>query len=42
MPQDLTMNIPRGMFNMTAVSVVEAQTHLIEHNIVRALDAQVG
>jgi len=27
---------------MTAVSVVEAQTRSIEHNIARALDAQTG
>ena len=32
----------RGIFNMTAVCVVEAQTRSIEHNIVGALDVQAG
>ncbi len=32
----------RGVLNMTAVAVVEAQTRSIEHNIARALDAQAG
>ena len=32
----------RGVLNMTAVAVVEAQTRSIEHDIARALDAQVG
>jgi len=32
----------RGVLNMTAVAVVEAQTRSIEQNISRALDAQAG
>jgi malate dehydrogenase (oxaloacetate-decarboxylating)(NADP+) len=32
----------RGVLNMTAVAVVDAQTLTIEHNIARALDAQAG
>jgi hypothetical protein len=32
----------RGIFNMTAVCFVEAQTRSIEHNIVGALDVQAG
>ena len=44
---DVTLNANgsatvRGVLNMTAVAVVEAQTRSIEHNIARALDAQAG